>query len=961
MAEAASAQRAATASHEETSPQRAGRRRRTSAEPKRAQQGATAAAAAATAAQDNLSRLQQLADASPQVAQLQRLQALADASPQVAQLRRLQALADAYYAPVTQLAGGPEEEEPVQGQFATAEVQPQLQQAPRVNNTGLPDQLKSGIESLSGLSMDHVRVHYNSSQPAQLNALAYAQGSDIHLAPGQERHLPHEAWHVVQQAQGRVRSTLQTMGVNVNDDSGLEYEADVMGTKAAQMRSAAEDTAGQGRLVEPARVVSSLLAQASDGADHGLGTGSEGLAKAAPPVQRSPLSEHSAGQARPESRQPGHAFPPPGARAASTHGDSFQLRQVHHRVQPGVVQRRDMRAVMIDQHAREKKVNAKSQERYTTVGFEWDIAQLTEHSQLTPNVLQGLTHVELAESTQKWNGLPYFLETDAGNVLEFITPPFYVKTAGPETTLPDITDLNDIIDSTRESLAGVATPSHTLRTVIVADEWNRFALGAWTPNQLKVDWHNWSPRAQTQQGIQQGLGAWHDITVAQSTLGKGPQINIAVRPIDYASAQASGESRLGKKDDYVEEVLRIEKKLRDYVVNRAMKAQFKDEAQSGRIRLVVDQAVRVMAQQPIVPLIQELAEQQRHGYAGQDVANAFARVSGAPSYIKDTGVVWLKTDLFSYAASVLKGGEDDWAVLAGSKGLLETMKRDLQKTELGKSGVAKKSPIDKAPMSTVLVRLQASATELANVEGVDEKSRGSNRNAYILDLLRKIGAERPAFNEHADTILGVRQDTFINPITMVKLSQRLQLGGMLSVMEVRNTNQFLSWLGSEGRQSKNPQKGEDLQEMPPAAIEGASLFPNVTVGDGNCFFHALHESRHSTRSSTELQGQIRRVAVDALSQRNDICTSHFGPRGKESAEFQHFALKMLEEGAWISDQTPAIVSDALNMRICIHNTDGSIYFDAVPNNAFHHPQPMVTVHVMYTGNHYNSYTNPALQ
>ena len=44
------------------------------------------------------------------------------------------------------------------------------------NNTGLLDNLKSGIESLSGMSMDSVRVHYNSSQPAQLNALAYAQG-----------------------------------------------------------------------------------------------------------------------------------------------------------------------------------------------------------------------------------------------------------------------------------------------------------------------------------------------------------------------------------------------------------------------------------------------------------------------------------------------------------------------------------------------------------------------------------------------------------------------------------------------------------------------------------------------------------------------------------------------------------------------------------------------------------------
>lgn len=101
------------------------------------------------------------------------------------------------------------------------------------NNTGLPDSLKSGIENLSGYSMDDVKVHYNSSQPAQLNAHAYAQGTDIHIAPGQEKHLAHEAWHVVQQKQGRVKPTMQMKGkINANDDKELENEADVMGKKA---------------------------------------------------------------------------------------------------------------------------------------------------------------------------------------------------------------------------------------------------------------------------------------------------------------------------------------------------------------------------------------------------------------------------------------------------------------------------------------------------------------------------------------------------------------------------------------------------------------------------------------------------------------------------------------------------------------------------------------------------------
>jgi len=106
-------------------------------------------------------------------------------------------------------------------------------QTHRSNRTGLPDNLKRGIETLSGISMDNVKVHYNSSKPAQLNAHAYAQGTNIHLAPGQEKHLPHEAWHVVQQVQGRVRPTMQMKGsVPVNDEKSLEREASEMGAKA---------------------------------------------------------------------------------------------------------------------------------------------------------------------------------------------------------------------------------------------------------------------------------------------------------------------------------------------------------------------------------------------------------------------------------------------------------------------------------------------------------------------------------------------------------------------------------------------------------------------------------------------------------------------------------------------------------------------------------------------------------
>lgn len=104
----------------------------------------------------------------------------------------------------------------------------------KANGTGLPGQLQAGIETLSGLSLDDVEVKYNSSEPARVNALATTQGKQIKLGPGQEQHLAHEAWHVVQQQQGRVPPTLQMNDQPVNDDASLEKEADTMGRLATE-------------------------------------------------------------------------------------------------------------------------------------------------------------------------------------------------------------------------------------------------------------------------------------------------------------------------------------------------------------------------------------------------------------------------------------------------------------------------------------------------------------------------------------------------------------------------------------------------------------------------------------------------------------------------------------------------------------------------------------------------------
>ncbi len=153
-----------------------------------------------------------------------------NASSQVKQLFKYQSKADQFTenktASLAKLMGN-------QKQSGQAAIQ-------RKEN-GLPSALRSGVEQLSGISMGDVKVHHNSDKPAQLQAHAYAQGTDIHLGPGQEKHLPHEAWHVVQQKQGRVAPTVQMKGqVAINDSQHLEKEADTFGAKAQKLGMSSE-------------------------------------------------------------------------------------------------------------------------------------------------------------------------------------------------------------------------------------------------------------------------------------------------------------------------------------------------------------------------------------------------------------------------------------------------------------------------------------------------------------------------------------------------------------------------------------------------------------------------------------------------------------------------------------------------------------------------------------------------
>ena len=108
--------------------------------------------------------------------------------------------------------------------------------------TGIPSVMKKSFEQSSGFSFDDVRVHYSSEKPAQLHAHAYTQGNDVFVAPGQEKHLPHELGHVVQQKSNMVKPNEEIGGLPLNTDPAMEHDADDIAQNAEENMPFSADT-----------------------------------------------------------------------------------------------------------------------------------------------------------------------------------------------------------------------------------------------------------------------------------------------------------------------------------------------------------------------------------------------------------------------------------------------------------------------------------------------------------------------------------------------------------------------------------------------------------------------------------------------------------------------------------------------------------------------------------------------
>ncbi len=106
----------------------------------------------------------------------------------------------------------------------------------------MPMALQAKMEKSFGADFSEVNIHANSAAATRVGALAYAEGEDVHFAPGQydpqsskgQELIGHELTHVLQQREGKVHPSGERAGFSVNVDKKLEREADEGGKAAAE-------------------------------------------------------------------------------------------------------------------------------------------------------------------------------------------------------------------------------------------------------------------------------------------------------------------------------------------------------------------------------------------------------------------------------------------------------------------------------------------------------------------------------------------------------------------------------------------------------------------------------------------------------------------------------------------------------------------------------------------------------
>jgi LysM repeat protein len=127
----------------------------------------------------------------------------------------------------------------------------------------LPEDVQAKMENSFGQDFSDVNIHDNSTKAEDLGAKAFAQGKDVHFAPGEfqpntkegQELIGHELTHVVQQKEGKVHGGDVNGKDMVNQDPSLEKEADDAGKLASEGKEVKVNGLGSGVQMSPNEII----------------------------------------------------------------------------------------------------------------------------------------------------------------------------------------------------------------------------------------------------------------------------------------------------------------------------------------------------------------------------------------------------------------------------------------------------------------------------------------------------------------------------------------------------------------------------------------------------------------------------------------------------------------------------------------------------------------------------------
>ncbi|MCW3462007.1 eCIS core domain-containing protein [Chitinophaga nivalis] len=604
------------------------------------------------------------------------------------------------------------------------------------NNTGLPDKLKSGVENMSGLSMDDVKVHYNSDKPAQLQALAYAQGTDIHVGPRQEKHLPHEAWHVVQQKQGRVQPTMQLKsGTAINNNSTLEQEADTMGQKVSQAT-----------LTSPVSAPSTAVLTAT------------------PVVQRIPIWK------RDGKYFPNNVVGSEEVESNNLKGDErTNLKkdlaveiEVLKRVQRGWATQAYSKYFTLDGDLREiinnqKNLHDKLHEQqapmqniltlFRSFGLEYEFATWEEFPPRPEGQLPRMTsHTEVARSGPFSNlfNIPFILETDAQEELELVVPPFLAP-LDVETGNVDKNYISHVHNLFQLKLQEIRDENQEVNLEDVLAE----ILGLFSLKTQRTDLRSFRISAQRKKWV-----------AAQNGHQIGYQLNIPLTPQEIVHEIKSSE-----KDLNASQSEKMHLTLYDTLTKRLLDLladiNIDNEAEKVKIGLALYLLAKGLSNLIAIPSILRVAETQTPIPNGIDLH----------SHVKDLHELWIKDNIPNMVLSAIGENIKTRKVL---ENIIETGNHNIT-TDITKKlnkGIPERNHNDDKATVTKEVNMCLNIIKNSLDKSVNQPSK--NESTKFL-------------GEEFGTGYGVRKDTYSN------LNNEKYTGFLLTEFRSNNkTDEFLT-------------------------------------------------------------------------------------------------------------------------------------------------------------------------